>query len=89
MSDIWPHQIRFQTSLYTCSLSLAKPCTDPCINGPERQLFHDFPVVFPYIWPLAVPNIAEKGAALVEKDPGRVQDGFGEPLILEMQVFGA
>ena len=32
---------------------------------------------FAYIWPLAGPNIAEKGAALVEKAPGRVRDGFG------------
>ena len=34
-------------------------------------------MVFSYIWPLAGPNIAEKGAApLVEKALGRVLDGF-------------
>ena len=30
-----------------------------------------------------------KGAAIVEKALGRVRDGFGKPLILQMQVFGA
>ena len=33
-----------------------------------------------YFWALAGPNIAEKGAALVEKAPGRVRDGFGTVL---------
>ena len=32
--------------------------------------------IFPYIWPLAGPNIAEKGAAIVEK----LWEGFGKVL---------
>ena len=55
-----------------------------------------FWAVFLYIWPLAGPNIAEKGWPLLGKALGRVRDGFGrvrdgfgKPLILEMQVSGA
>ena len=48
--------------------------------GPKRQFFIDFFFVFSaffqYIWPLAGPNITEKGAALVEKALGRVWKGF-------------
>ena len=40
--------------------------------------FHDFFAVFPYIWPLAGPNIAEKGAAIVGKAWERVWEGFGK-----------
>ena len=35
-----------------------------------------FSAVFPYIWPLARPNIAEKGVAIVEK----LGEGFGKAL---------
>ena len=62
----------------------------------KRQFFDYFLAVFLYIWPLAGPNIAEKGWPLLGKALGRVRDGFGrvpdgfgKPLILEMQVFGA
>ena len=61
---------------------------NPYIKGPKRQFFHRFfsifSAVFPYIWPLAQPNIAEKKAASMEKAKGRVRDGFAKPLILEM-----
>ena len=58
-------------------------------KGNFSVIFHDFFAVFPYIWPLAGPNIAEKGWPLLGKALERVWDGFGKPLILEMQVSGA
>ena len=66
------------------------------VNGqkkPKKAIFLYFLLffgIFSYIWPLARPNIAKKGAAIGEKGPGRVRDGFGwlrdgfgEPLILK------
>ena len=54
---------------------------DPYIKGPKRQFVLHFLTIFstffPYIWPLAGPNIAEKGAAIVEKALGSLRDGFG------------
>ena len=47
---------------------------------PKRQLFvhcfNFFSAFFQFFWPLARPNIAEKGAAIVE----RVWEGFGTGL---------
>ena len=39
-----------------------------------------FQAVFSYTWPLARPNIREKGAAIVEKASGRVWNDFGRDL---------
>ena len=44
---------------------------------PKGQFFDYFFAFFPYIWPLARPNIAKREAAIEEKAPGRVRDGFG------------
>ena len=43
---------------------------------PKRQFF----AIFSNIWPLARPNIAKQEAAIEEKAPGRVRDGFGTGL---------
>ena len=54
--------------------------TDENLVASKRHFFDDVLSVFPYIRPLARPNIAEKGAGIVEK--ARLRDGFGKPLIL-------
>ena len=61
---------------------------DPYIKGPKRQFFlHFFTIfsaVFPYIWPLAGPNIAEKGWPLL----GRVWEGFGKAKLSSREQVG-
>ena len=61
-------------------------------KGPQKAIFllfcsTIFSHLFPYIWPLAGPNVAEKKAAIAGKASGRVRDGFGKLLLWEMQVF--
>ena len=50
-------------------------------SKPKKQLYHSFFYIFfgrfLYIWPLARPNIAEKGAAIVGKALGRVREAPG------------
>ena len=45
----------------------------PYIKGPKRAKNIDF---FSYIWPLARPNIAKRGAAIVEEAANFVNVGF-------------
>ena len=54
-----------------------------------RRFFAIFSAVFPYIWPLAGPNIAEKDAALVKKALGRVWEGFGKKLNFQAVIKSA
>ena len=46
-------------------------------KGPKRQFFVYFLDVFPYIWPLAGPNIAKKGGPLQALARGDRQTHFG------------
>ena len=45
--------------------------------GPKKQFFDYFLAVFPYIWPLARPNIAEKGWPLLGKAKLSSRDQVG------------
>ena len=63
---------------------------NPYIKGPKTLFFMVFQDFFEYIWPLAQPTIAERGAALVEKAKvsGRDQVGCqrslpGDPKIMK------
>ena len=52
-------------------------------SDPKKQfltIFCYFLAVFPYIWPLARPNIAKKGWPLLGKALGKVWEGFGKGL---------
>ena len=40
------------------------------IKGPKSQFFEYFLAVFPYIWPLAGPNIAKKGLVVTKIGEG-------------------
>ena len=59
-------------------------------NAKINRFFAIFSAFFPNIWPLAGPNIAEKGWPLLGKALERVWEGFGKGAAnFEMLVSGA
>ena len=60
-------------------------------KGPKsqkKQFFDYFLVVFPYIWPLARPNIAKKGWPLLGKALERLWEGFGKAKLSSRDQVG-
>ena len=60
-------------------------------KGPKRLFFNIFCyflAVFPYIWPLAGPNIPKKGWPLLGKALERVWEGFGKAQLSSRDQVG-